>query len=151
MKKISVIGSMFLLSALFYGCGGTNVTVLPPPKYAEIIVKASPIVGRKIDTIDPEYNSRDFSGKFTAKNDSVVILDDGTSKFEITFFNQGSNLTYLTVKQQVPNIVGRRDPFATSARDHGYYMPKDKAGNTINELSISVNIGDKKWLYLVKK
>ncbi len=151
-KIYSLILTCFALLSIttFMGCG-TTTTVLPPPAYADIMAKASPLKGDRYDLKDA-FNSRlGVSVTATAKNDSVVTIDDGTYKFEITLFNKASNLSLLTVKQQVPNIVGRRDVGSTSVRDHGFFMPKDAMGNTVNNLVISVNIGTKQWVYDLKK
>lgn len=148
--KISITYSLLASCATFMGCG-TTTTVLPPPAFADIMAKASPLKGLRRDMQDAMNTRFDISVTAVAKNDSVVVIDDGTYKFEVTLFNKASNLTLLTVKQQVPNIVGRRDAGSSSVRDHGFFMPKDAAGNTINRLVVSVNTGSKQWTYDVQK
>jgi hypothetical protein len=136
--------------ALFSGCQSTKTEVLPLPKYADLMVQVGTFKGIKSD-LEDSFNSRDVNATITAKNDSVVIFTDGTTKFEVTLFSPKTNLTLLTVKQQVPNIVGRRDANSSDVRDHGFFMPKDASGNSVNRLVIQVNIGTTKWLYDVQK
>ncbi len=141
-----------LLSALFVFASScsTTTTVLPPPDFAGMMVKASPFKGTKVD-LDDSFNSREISVEISAKTDSTVLLKDGTVQMELTLFNKAKNLTLITIKQQTPNIVGFKDAATTNPRDHGFFQPKDPAGNTINELVFNVRVGNKRWTYLLKK
>ena len=150
MKKLYTILSALFVLFLMNSCQTTKTEVLPLPKYANLMTQIGSFKGIKSDIDDLLY-SKEVTPTITAKNDSVVIFTDGTTKFELTLFSPKTNLTLITVKQQIPNIVGRRDAGSSDIRDHGFFMPKDADGNTVNRLVISVNIGSIKWLYDVKK
>ncbi len=151
MKYLYTIFSALSVLFLMNSCQTTKTEVLPLPKYANLMTQVGTFKGLKLD-LEDNFNSRDnLVITVTAKSDSVVVLSDGTTKFELTLFNPKTNLTLITVKQQVPNVVGRRDAGSSDVRDHGFFMPKDANGNTVNRLVISVNIGSTKWLYDLKK
>lgn len=150
MKKHIGKGLIGVFLIILGSCTTTTTTVLPTPDFANLMAKASPFKGTKVDLVDP-FNTRDISVTATAKNDSTVILKDGDTQIEATLFNKSKNLALLSIKQQTPNIVGFKDAATKDPRDHGFFLLTDNSGNTVNELTFNVQIGAKKWTYLLKK